>query len=132
MPTVLPLYDDGDDLSPIAGAPIVGGQLVSMSADKTVSPSAAGAVVFGVALQDQPVAGQIVRITRNGIWPLVAATAVVAGDLLIAAANGQCATVPVSGAAYAVADATNSRAIFAEVFKGAAAGGTCYAALRIT
>ncbi len=121
MPTVLPLFEDGNNLSPLAGAPIVGGQAVSVSADKTVSPSAAGAPVVGVASQDATT-GAIVRIIRDGVWPMIAATAVAAGDLLVAAANGQVSTA-----------ATNTTAnIFAVCWKGAAAGGTCYAAMRIS
>lgn len=122
MPTVLPLYDDGDDLSPIAGAPILGGQLVEMSADKTVIPAGAVSLkVLGVASQDG-VTGQIVRIKRDGVWPVVCATATVAGDQLAAAANGQVTQLGVSA----------QSALVAVCFKGAAAGGTCYAAMRIT
>ena len=121
MPTVLPLFQNGNDISPLAGAALIGGQVVSVTADKTVSPAAAGAPAFGVASQDAAV-GTIVRVIRNGVWPLVAATTVAAGDLLVTAANGQVSTA-----------ATNTTAnIFAVCFKGAPAGGTCYAALRIT
>jgi len=121
MPTVLPLFDSGEDLSPLAGAAIIGGQVLSITADKTVSPSAAGATVFAVASQDAAV-GAIVRVKRAGVWPVIAATAVAAGDLLVAAANGQVAT----------AATPTTAGIFAEVYKGAAAGGTCYAAMRIS
>jgi hypothetical protein len=122
MATVLPLFDDGDEISGIAGAAITGGQVVEMTADRTVSPTgAASAKVLGIAPSDAA-AGAFCRIIRDGIWPLTAAAVVVAGDRVTSAAAGQVAPI----------GAGTVDQIFGVVWKGAAAGGTCYVALKIT
>jgi predicted RecA/RadA family phage recombinase len=88
MADYLPLFRPGHQVTYTAKAAVVGGQVVVVSGDRQVSPSSgASAAVVGVAGCDAAV-GQRVTVESDGVQLLTASTAVAAGDLVSAAANG--------------------------------------------
>ncbi|WP_370325289.1 capsid cement protein [Euzebya sp.] len=92
----LPKYSAGS-VTRTASAAITGGQLVTVTGDLTVGPAGAGDVVVGVADRDAAT-DELVTVTTIGVTHvLTAAAAVDAGDLLMAAADGE--VTPVAAAA---------------------------------
>lgn len=76
----------------IAGADLKAGQVVEISGDMTISPtSAASAKVLGVAMFDTK-KGEACAVECEGLFKLVAAGAVTAGDHVTSAADGKVAT----------------------------------------
>ena len=110
MADYLPKYDSGKPFTRAASAAIAGGQLVGVSGSGTVAPTTAsqaswlGVAAFDVASGDQ------VTVYTGGVQRLTASGAVTAGDLVVAAASGQVATVAAVTTPTA-ADVTTSRAI---------------------
>jgi predicted RecA/RadA family phage recombinase len=84
-----PLFKPGEDITMTAGADILGGDLVYVSASRTVQKTA-GAVDdwLGIARYDAK-AGEQVTITSGGVQELAVAAAVVPGDVIIPAASGR-------------------------------------------
>jgi predicted RecA/RadA family phage recombinase len=79
-----------------AGQTVRGGRLVELTANRTVQEAGAGSLrVAGVAMYDGN-AGDKISVACEGVWMLLAAGAIVAGDVLIAGAAG---TVVAAGAA---------------------------------
>lgn len=79
------------------GAAVTAGQLVEMTANRTVGPAGAGSVkVVGIALQSGSAVGDKITVATGGVFNVLAAGAITAGAALIAGAAG---TVVVSGAA---------------------------------
>jgi hypothetical protein len=123
MATVLPVFDPGDDYTADASAAITGGRLVEVTGDNTVAHAgAASAKVVGVAPADA-LSGARVLVKRDGIWDLVCAATVAAGDRLVAAANGQ--VTPYDGVIH------TPDLIVATALAGGAAAATCRAALLL-
>lgn len=92
MPDYSPHFTPGRDFTQIAGAAIVGGQLLAVSAAQTVIPTGATALNWlGVARFDTAI-GDKVTVTRGGVQRLVASGAVTAGDRLASATNGRVVT----------------------------------------
>ena len=110
MADYLPKFTAGKAFTRAASAVIVGGQLVGVSGSGTVAPTTAsqaswlGVAAFDVASGDQ------VTVYTGGVQRLTASGAVTAGDLVVAAASGQVATVAAVTTPTA-ADVTTSRAI---------------------
>ena len=76
----------------VAGADIQKGQVVYVSGDMTVSPTAgASAAVLGVAMLDCK-AGEPVAVECEGLFKLTAAGTIAAGARIASAANGKVAT----------------------------------------
>lgn len=93
---IVEYFAPGDHLTFTAGGTITGGQLVAVSANRTVVAAGAGSLlVAGVALHDA-VSGEKVTVACEGVWPLKATGAISFGDRLIGAAAG---TVAPAGAA---------------------------------
>jgi hypothetical protein len=113
----------GHDITLTASAAITGGQLLVISGDDTVAPSAGTDESWvGVATTDAD-SGARVGITSGGVQRLTAAAAITAGDLVVPAAAGQVAPIPaVDATAPTTADANNTRAIVGLALAGAAAG----------
>jgi predicted RecA/RadA family phage recombinase len=89
MGDYIPVFKPGDDITMTAGAAITSGELVYVSAANAVQKTAgANAAWLGVATTDAA-SGAKVGITSGGVQELVVAAAVVAGDVLISAANGR-------------------------------------------
>lgn len=107
MPPIIEYFKPGDHLTCTVGAtPVVGGQLVELSASRTVIPAAADSVkVAGVALYDAAV-GEKVAVASEGMWPVVASGALTAGMRLVAAANGTAKAAPTGGGAYVQGETT--------------------------
>lgn len=82
----------GDHLTMTAGAAIVGGQMVSLSANRTVIVATATLAVqvatIGVALYTAALNDTNLTVATDGVWPLTASGAIAAGDCLIPAAAG--------------------------------------------
>lgn len=93
MADYIPVFKPGEDLTMTAGATIVGGRLVAVSAANTVTEtSAATAAWLGVATQDAA-SGARVGVTSGGVQELIVNAAVAVGDVLIPAATGRVAPI---------------------------------------
>lgn len=81
-------FSPGEHLTMTAAEAIVGGNVVKLTANRTVSKgTAAAAAAIGVALYDAGT-GDLVTVAVGGVWPLKASGAISAGDLLTPAAAG--------------------------------------------
>ncbi|WP_223273308.1 capsid cement protein [Nocardia cerradoensis] len=89
----MPLFDPGDQIPMVTGAPVTAGQVLYVSADNTVSATATAVVPIGIAGQDDPVGGATIMVKRRGVWVLAASGAIAAGALVIPAAAGAVATI---------------------------------------
>ncbi|QLF84815.1 scaffolding protein [Gordonia phage BBQValindra] len=88
-----PIHKPGDAITRTASADITGGQLVVVSGNNTVAPSAgASAAWLGIAAFDAK-SGEKVTILRGGIHELNASGAIAAGAAVIPAAAGAVATI---------------------------------------
>jgi hypothetical protein len=78
----------GDFMTFTAGAAIVGGNVVYLSADRTVQKAAVlnEPRVIGVAIHSAASGDTNLTVCGDGVWPLVAAGAIAAGDNVVAAA----------------------------------------------
>jgi hypothetical protein len=84
MADFLPVQEDGDRLTALAGGTIVGGNVCILSANTTPLPtvtasSGASTLCYGIALHDATV-GQQVTLTRTGVCELVPTANVTFGD----------------------------------------------------
>jgi predicted RecA/RadA family phage recombinase len=80
----------GDVLTLTAGGTISAGNLVRISGNRTIVACDATHAPVGVALHDAA-SGDAVSVATEGVWPVKAAGAVAAGDMLVAAAAGAAA-----------------------------------------
>ncbi len=84
-------YIEGKAIPMKAAQAITAGQVVELTGDEQVAPTAgASAKVLGVALMDAQ-AGEKVTVITEGVVEVTAAGAIAAGDKVVAAANGQVA-----------------------------------------
>lgn len=91
MAQYVPAWYEGDTITLTTSADVIGGQLVSISGDKTVAPSAAAATSWlGVAAFDAPL-GTPVTIYLEGVQRLNG-TGLLPGALVQAGAAGTIAT----------------------------------------
>lgn len=89
MADYVPVFKPGEDITMTAGAAIVGGRLVVVSAANTViESSAASDKWLGVATMDAA-SGAKVGITSGGVQEVAVNAAVAVGDVLIPAASGR-------------------------------------------
>lgn len=96
-----------------AGGTITGGQIVELSANRTViATSGTSRKVAGVALHDA-VVGEAVTVATLGVWPIKATGAIAFGDQLISAAAGTVSTLADAATAVA-ADINNARSVIAQ------------------
>lgn len=117
MPDVLPKHAPGQAVTRTAGAAITGGQLVTITGDNTVSPTAGAGAVEGQASRDAAV-GDILTVWAGGEVILTAAAAITAGQRVQSAAAGQVA--PWSAVAPATAPVAEN--IIGHATRAAAAG----------
>lgn len=106
MADFLPVYEDADRLTCLAGGAIVGGNVVVLSSSTTplptvVASSGTGNVALGVALHDAA-SGQQVTITRTGIVELVTTANATFGDAIGPSTGGGVATVATPTNPYSV------------------------------
>ncbi len=88
MPDYLRKHGPGERVTYGTTAAVTGGQLVTISGNGTVAPTAGGAsVVEGVAKRDAAT-GQVVTVESGGIAPLTASAAVAASGRVMPAASG--------------------------------------------
>ncbi|QKY80006.1 scaffolding protein [Gordonia phage Doggs] len=88
-----PIHKPGDAVTRTASADITGGQLVVVSGNHTVAPSAgASAAWVGIAANDAK-SGEKVTVLRGGIHELTSSGAITAGAAVIGAAAGAVATI---------------------------------------
>lgn len=93
MADYIPVFKPGQDLTMTAGADVVGGELVFVSAANAVQKtSGATAAWLGVATTDAA-SGAKVGVTSGGVQDLIASAAIAVGDVLIPAANGRVAPI---------------------------------------
>lgn len=87
----------GDNLTVTAGAAITGGQMVSLSANRTVivgtAVLAVAVAVIGVSLYTAASGDTNLTVATDGVWPVTASGAVAAGDCLTPAAAGALSTL---------------------------------------
>lgn len=109
MAEYLPVNTPGQALVFTASAAITGGQLLSVSGNDTVAPSAAAATSWiGVAAFDA-VTGDRVTVYAGGVQELTASGAIPAGALVASAAGGAVTAAgetPAAGAIVGVAVST--------------------------
>jgi predicted RecA/RadA family phage recombinase len=80
----------GAHMTVTAGGPITGGQVVKLSASRTVVITAADAdPAIGVALFTAANGDTNLTIATDGVWPLTAAATITYGDLLYPADPGR-------------------------------------------
>lgn len=102
MADYAPIYNGQPPFSATVASPVVGGNVVEVSATGTVGPAGAASVkVIGVAAFDAA-ANAIVTLFRGGIQELVTTGTVTAGEQVEAAAAGTVRTLA-SGRAIGVA-----------------------------
>lgn len=109
-----------------ASAAITAGRLVEVTGNRTVGMAGANSVkVMGVALEGTDFVGTAdkIAIATGGVFLLTASGAVSAGDLLVAAANGQVSTLAVVTTP-TPADVTNTRAIIGRALEAISNGQT--------
>src|SRR4029077_10610120 len=107
-----------------ASAAITAGRLVEVTGSGTVGMAGANSVkVMGVALEGTDFVGtpDKIAIATGGVFRIVNSGGVTAGDKLVAAANGQVATLAAVTTPTA-ADVTNTRAIIGVALDTAATG----------
>lgn len=93
MADYIPVFKPGTDVTFTAGAAVVGGRLVALSAAETViETSASTAAWMGVASQDAA-SGAKVAVTSGGVQELIVSAAVTVGDVLVPAAAGRVAPI---------------------------------------
>ncbi|GAB3251008.1 capsid cement protein [Kineosporia babensis] len=91
MPEYTPTYLPGTEVTFTAGADIVGGQVVVLSTDNTVIPSAGGSnKVVGIATNDTK-AGARLTVSRGGVQNPLTTAAIAAGTSFKSAAAGKIA-----------------------------------------
>ena len=88
MAGYLPLFPDGKAITYQATAPVVGGNVVELTGDRTIAPAGAdSAKVVGVASNDAA-AGDDVTVYARGVQRPLADGAITAGARVVAAAGG--------------------------------------------
>jgi uncharacterized protein DUF2190 len=94
MPDYIPHFLPGVNVTQKVGAtPVVGGNLVMLSAANTVIPSTGTTAAWlGVATTDGAV-GADVGVSSGGVQELIASAAVAVGDVLVPAAAGRIAPI---------------------------------------
>lgn len=123
MPSYVPVFKPGDEITLTASVAVTGGHLVVVSGASSVAPAAAAAAPnwLGVATTDAA-AGAKVGITSGGVQELICTTAVTAGDLVVSSGTaGQIATLAAVTTPTA-ADVSGTRAIVGLALTSAAAG----------
>jgi Uncharacterized conserved protein (DUF2190) len=112
-------------------AAITAGRLVEINGARTVQMAAAASQkVVGVACQTSDgTSTDKITVATGGVWALIASGTVTAGDAVIAAANGQVATVPVVTTPTA-ADVNNTRALVGVALTTATNGNPVYVLLQ--
>ncbi|MFD9614924.1 hypothetical protein ACFWWS_36720 [Streptomyces sp. NPDC059083] len=121
MSDYLPLFFPGDTVTAVTSAPVTAGQLLAVSGNNTVAPTAGATVPYGVAGQDDTVGGNQITVFREGIFTLAASGTINAGDVVI----------PATGGAVAAIGAGTNYAQVVGVATAAASGGKVTVALRI-
>ena len=110
MTDYLPKFKPGDSITRKASAAIDGGQVVVVSGSGTVAPSAGANAAF-VGMAAHPAAiGDDVTIYKGSVQRPLAASAIVAGDIIVTAANGRVATNATPGTGQQVGIALTSQA----------------------
>lgn len=105
-------FKPGESVTFTAGGAITDGQLVTISAARTViaATAANGAKAIGSAATDAA-SGEDVLVLIGGVQRLIAASDVTAGDLVVAADAGKIATVPAVASTPTEANGNATRAI---------------------
>lgn len=102
MPDYIPLHEQPDALTLTAAEDITGGRYVAVAGERTVKHTDAGDTPVGVAGFDAK-AGAHLTVWVGGVQRPTAASAIEAGDLVQAAADGLVQTVSEGGAACGLA-----------------------------
>lgn len=123
MTDYVPLFKPGQAVTRQASAAITGGQVVVVTGDGTVGPSAgASAAFFGVAATDAAVGDQV-TVHKGGVQRPVASGAVTAGDEVVTAAAGRVSTLAAAAGATA-GDINAARQVVGVALSTAADGET--------
>jgi hypothetical protein len=90
------IEDDDNNFTAVASATITGGQILAVTGTNgttaTVGPAGAASVIHVGVAKNDAASGAYVTVHRLGIQLVTASGTVTAGDVVIAAANGQVAT----------------------------------------
>lgn len=90
MPDYLPKHSPGATVTYTTSAAVTGGQLLAITGDLLVAPTAGAGPVEGVAGRDAAT-GQEVPVRNGGVHLLVASANITANQRVQSAANGQVA-----------------------------------------
>lgn len=107
-----------------ASAAITAGRLVEVTGNRTVGMAGANSLkVIGVALEGTDFVGtpDKIAVASGGVFLLTASGAISAGDILVAAANGQVSTLA-AVTTPTPADVTNTRAIIGKALEAISNG----------
>lgn len=107
MADYLPKFSPGAVVTYVASAAVLGGQLVTISGNGTVAPTAGPGTVEGVAGRDAAV-GQGVPVTAAAVHVLTASAAITAGQRVQSAAAGGVAPWAGTAAADVIGHATEA------------------------
>lgn len=122
MTDYLPKFYSDPPITRKASAVIDGGQVVVVTGPGQVGPSA-GANASWVGVASHPAAiGDDVTIFKGGVQRPLAASAIVAGDQVVSAANGRVATLAVAAGATA-ADINSARQVIGTALTSQASAG---------
>lgn len=107
---IVEYVSEAERLTVTAGAAVTGGNVVKLSANRTViiTAATAEAKVLGAALYTVASGDANLTVATDGVWPLVASGAISAGDDVTGAAAGQVITLAPAAAA-TLADINNAR-----------------------
>lgn len=90
MSDYTPVYTPGQTVGFTASAAVVGGTLVEVTSSGSVGPAGAASVkALGIAAFDAAAGSRVTVHIGKVVHEVIGATAIVAGDPLQAAANGQ-------------------------------------------
>lgn len=107
MADYLPKFSPGAVVTYGVTTAVTGGQLVTVSGNGTVAPTAGAGVVEGVAMRDAAV-GQMTPVTAGGVQVLTASAAITAGQRVQSAAAGAVAPWAGTAAADVIGHATEA------------------------
>lgn len=96
------LFDPGAPVTFTASADVTGGQLQSVTGNRTCAGTTASTAAWIGAAGFDAKAGERVTIVKGGVQKLLAAGAVAAGDVVIPAADGKVAAVGAGNADHRV------------------------------
>ncbi|MCW3766463.1 DUF2190 family protein [Paenarthrobacter sp. PAE-2] len=99
------LFDDGAPVTFTATVDVVGGQLLTVTGPRSVSPTSGSTAAWVGTAAFDAAAGEKVTVLPGGVQRILASGAIAAGARVIPAAAGKVVTIGAGDAAHAVGTA---------------------------